>query len=201
MSFLKKLKGKREEVEPAKPKQVAKPTIYFATKDGITDNGTRGGLLNYRTEQIERNAALDELTEALKTHGFSYNQSLGLIFQGENEEDAKNKLLNQKNNKISEDDLNKFEEKWIEEQWTKYEEKKGKEEKKEEGKKEGEKEKEKKKKEEIKREELELLDKYRVPKELKEKLAGKTGIEIEYGINVDYDKAIEGLDVWKRFES
>lgn len=167
----------RSETEAKKPEQTAKPTIYFATKSGITDDGTGGGLLVYRSSLTERNKAIGELGNDLKTQGFSYIASTGLIFEAENKEDAKNKLFSQKDNKISESDLEKLEEKWSEEQKAKSEEKK--EEKKEE----------------------KVLEKYKIPEEIKKKLIGKTGVEVEYGINVDYEAAAKDLQVWKIFKS
>ena len=164
---------KSSKTEKTKPEQATKPSIYFATKSGITDDGTGGGLLVYRSSLIERNKAIDGLGNDLKTSGFSYHPSCGLIFEAENKEDAKNKLFSQKDNKISESDLEKLEEKWSEEQKAKSKEKK----------------------------EEKVLEKYKIPEEIKKKLIGKTGVEVEYGINVDYEVAAKDLQVWKIFKS
>jgi len=168
-------RGKQEDKKSTEA-EVSKPTIYFATRDGITNDGTGGGLLEYWSKITkDRNTVLDKLGNELKTQGFSYFPSIGLNFQGENKEDAKNKLLNQKNNKISKDIIETLEKKWIEQE---------------------------KPKEAEKKEEKELdLEKYKISEEMKAKLLEKTGIEVEYGINVDYEKAVEGLREWKRFES
>jgi hypothetical protein len=175
MSWLGKLRiGKSK--EETKSQQAVKPRIYFATNSGIVDNGTGGGLLEYWSKITkDRNTVLDKLGNELKTQGFSYCPSIGLNFQGENKEDAKNKLLNQKNNKISKDIIETLEKKWIEQE---------------------------KPKEAEKKEEKELdLEKYKISEKMKAKLLEKTGIEVEYGINVDYEKAVESLREWKRFES
>ncbi len=183
-----KFRGRKKETQhkETQPKETSKPTIYFATRDGITDGGTGGGLFNYVAGLMDgrRSVAMDTLDEMKKKgyglkiiSDFSYEPSIGLMFQAESIEDAKNKLLEQKNNIITGSDLDKFEEKLIEEQKSKAEEKKA------------------------KTEEKIDLEKYRIPEELKKKLAGKTGIEVKSGINLDYEKAIKGLHEWRRFES
>jgi len=183
MGWLGKLrKGKSK--EETKSQQTVKPTIYFATNSGITDNGTGGGLFEYMSKLKDRNTAIDNLGEALKTQGFSYHSSIGLIFQGENEEDAKNKLFSQRDNKITEDDLKKLEKKWAEIQKAKTSEKGIESKKQETGKKE------------------EDIEKYNIiPEEMRKKLIGKIGIEAEYGINVDYEAAAKDLHIWKTFKS
>ena len=166
MGFLRRGKKKTEE----QPKEVGKPTIYFVASDGITEYGN-GGLLNYSSKIIDRNIAIDKLMEALRTPGFSYIPSTGLVFQGESVEDAKNKLLSQKSNIVSRDDINKLEEKLISEKKSKAE----------------------------KKEEKPSLEGIEIPEEMKKAIEGKSGIEVEFGINVDYEKAIGGLKEWKRF--
>jgi hypothetical protein len=175
---------KQEDKKPAETAKVNKPTIYFATKSGITDNRTDGGLLAYGCNSTERHKALGDIGEAFRTQGFSYESSVGLIFQGENEEDAKNKLFSQRDNKITEDDLKKLEKKWTEIQKAKTSERGTEPKKQETGKKE------------------EDLEKYNIiPEEMRKKLIGKIGIEAEYGINVDYEAAAKDLHIWKTFKS
>jgi hypothetical protein len=175
---------KQEDKKPTEPAKVGKPVIYFVTKSGITDNRTGGGLLAYGCDLTERHKALVDIGEAFRTQCFSYQSSIGLIFQGENEEDAKNKLFSQRDNKITEDDLKKLEKKWTEIQKAKTSEKGTESKKQETGKKE------------------EDIEKYNIiPEEMRKKLIGKIGIEAEYGINVDYEAAAKDLHIWKTFKS
>jgi len=165
MGFLRRKQEDKKSTELAK---VGKPVIYFATKSGIRDGGT-GGLLAYITELTgERLKTIDSIGDSFKTEGFSYQAALGLILQGENKEDARDKILNQRDNKINEDNLKKLEEKLAEGQKTKPGEE---------------------------------AKAYKISEEMKKKLIGKTGIEAVHGIIVDYEKAVEGLREWKRFES
>ncbi len=178
------LRRKKQENKKSTEAEVSKPTIYFATRDGITNDGT-GGLFAYRENVTkDRMKALDDVRNALKTSGFDYKPSIGLIFKAESKEVARNKLLEQKNNIISESDLDILEESWIEEQ-------------KEKNKAEKSKEKEVNGEEEEANEEPENLKNYGIPEEIKKILAGKTGVEVKHGINVDYEKAVKGLHEWK----
>lgn len=158
-------KGKKEDKKTAESAEVNKPRIYFATKSGISDDGTGGGLLAYRANLADRHTAVNEISPALKTEGFSYVASIGLTLEGKDNEDAKSKLLSQRDNKVSEDDLRRLEEKWIERQKAETPEKN--------------------------------LEKYRIPEEIRKKLIGKTGIEAEYGINLNYEAAAKALKVWQ----
>jgi hypothetical protein len=198
---------KEKKTDTAKIEPVPTPAYLFSTEVGYRSNETEGLIKIEDLVSNSRNVSLKNIQEKYNLKGLSYSNNR-IFVEAPSLEEARIMLLSQKSREFTKDDLTNYENDVLgpiiqkirassEESINNLKDKlKVESEKAKKDKKAKSDEKLIELERQVNREQEELekkLEEYKIPEEVKKTLSRKTVYEAVFGLEIDYEKAAEGL--------